>query len=401
MKARVLAVSYAYPPLPFPRSVQVERAVHAWGRRATVICASTETTTLLGNEDSAVEVLGWPESRSLSAMRRVLERFPLARSCPDPQLPWAFRTALRGQHTNVSPDVVVSFGAPMSTHLASLSLSKHFGAPLVVHLSDPWAANPMNRRSRLSEACSGRLEQLVVNSADRVVVPSEIMRLSLIERYRGVETSRFLTIPHLPPSGNHLARPDSDGRTGKVSLVHTGNLYEGRDLSGLVRIFESVRDLHPGVLDQLRFVHVGAMSRSAKTQMRGLTRLVEADSTDARVSPESARKVLAGADVGVVIEAPITKSPYLPSKFVDYVHEGLPILAVSPQGEVSRLLSGGGGYWANAHQPRQAAGVLADLVLDARSGRFRMPGPQLLNYLDPKRIASAWNEVLDGVLTRK
>lgn len=87
-------------------------------------------------------------------------------------------------------------------------------------------------------------------------------------------------------------------------------------------------------------------------------------------SYEEALQVMAASDVLVLIEAACEEGIFLPSKFVDYVQTGRPILALSPQvGTVNDILSAyGGGIAVDCRSPEAVADAIASMYDHWRAG---------------------------------
>jgi glycosyltransferase involved in cell wall biosynthesis len=90
---------------------------------------------------------------------------------------------------------------------------------------------------------------------------------------------------------------------------------------------------------------------------------------------KACREVMLKSDVLTVIEAPCEEGIFLPSKFVDYVEAGRPILAISPKSSTLNdiLSSKGGGIAVDRNSADEIYKSLCDLysswelgVLDAK-----------------------------------
>jgi hypothetical protein len=73
-----------------------------------------------------------------------------------------------------------------------------------------------------------------------------------------------------------------------------------------------------------------------------------------------------------VIEAPCVEGIFFPSKFVDFVQTGRPILGISPiNGTLADILSRyGGGILADCHSPEAVANAIRILYEEWRAGEL-------------------------------
>jgi glycosyltransferase involved in cell wall biosynthesis len=136
-------------------------------------------------------------------------------------------------------------------------------------------------------------------------------------------------------------RSDLAVKNSKFSMCHAGSLgLRGPDifLNG-VRRFLDRTGLQGSI--SVNFVGPPLESLQATVSQLSLDRVV---SVQGPKTYEETQGILAMADVLVVLEPPFDKGVFFPSKFVDLVQTGRPILAVSPvDGTISDIVSANGG----------------------------------------------------------
>jgi glycosyltransferase involved in cell wall biosynthesis len=107
------------------------------------------------------------------------------------------------------------------------------------------------------------------------------------------------------------------------------------------------------------------------------------------------------SDVLIVLEAAYTEGIYLPSKFVDYVQAGRPILAVSPvNGTLKDIIDAhGGGIAADCTSVSEIKSSLSELYscwiagdLDQKYGSER-----LYKLFDPKVILEQYQSIFEKI----
>src|SRR5690606_17772220 len=150
----VLAVSFAFPPLVAPRAIQVARLLRHLDAKVALVCASDESgvhdpSIEAGAEERLVICRRVPFTRSRTRRRidaaAAILRVPLWNRRPGMYRPWvapAVRAAEEISRAGFRPDVLVTFGNPMSDHLVGLELAARHRLPWVAHFSDPWTGNP-------------------------------------------------------------------------------------------------------------------------------------------------------------------------------------------------------------------------------------------------------------------
>jgi colanic acid biosynthesis glycosyl transferase WcaI len=178
-----------------------------------------------------------------------------------------------------------------------------------------------------------RLERAAYSAADRIVVLSRAFTDNLITK--GVP-ARKIELIYDPATRvpSALARPGV--RPGSLRILSMGNIGHSQGLTALVRAFEA----HPtGALLTITGTGVAAGEaraeiRSARVRMLGM------------VEDERLERELARADVAFVSQRYEGSEFNIPSKLMNFMAYGLPVLAaVNPRGEVARIVRNSGAGW--------------------------------------------------------
>lgn len=107
------------------------------------------------------------------------------------------------------------------------------------------------------------------------------------------------------------------------------------------------------------------------------------------------------SDVLLVLEAPYEEGIYLPSKFVDYVQTGRPILAISPKiGTVKDILSEhGGGIAVDCTSAREIENALNDLCCHWEKNTLDdvYSSDRLYPLFAPENIISSYTKIFEHI----
>ena len=111
---------------------------------------------------------------------------------------------------------------------------------------------------------------------------------------------------------------------------------------------------------------------------------------------------VASADVAVLIEAPCEEGIFLPSKFVDYLRLGVPIMAVSPkEGTINDVLKrSGGGMIADNRSAQSVAETLEVLWTYWKKGNLKeefSSDRTVAQYSEPK-VLSLYENLFESIL---
>jgi colanic acid biosynthesis glycosyl transferase WcaI len=180
-----------------------------------------------------------------------------------------------------------------------------------------------------------KLERAAYRAADRIVVLSRAFTDNLLAK--GVEPGKIeLIYDPATRVPRELAQPAAEDG---LRILSMGNIGHSQGLTALVRAFEARPDLNPGATLAITGTGVAADEareeiRTERVQMLGLV-------DDARLEQE-----LRTADIAFVSQQHDGSEFNIPSKLMNFMAYGLPILAaVNPGGEVARIVEGSAGGW--------------------------------------------------------
>jgi glycosyltransferase involved in cell wall biosynthesis len=368
---RLLAASYAYPPLRYPRAIQVARLIAHLGDDVTVVCAEEpgegDRTLLAAYPDHGRRVIRvpWsPWSRASAAARNLTLEDRLL--IPDRHRPWQrdAARAIRRHGLLDRADVLVTFGQPMSDHLLGLRLVSRKGPRWVAHFSDPWVDSAFRSGGRVTRSLNVRLEGKVMARADAVVFTSEETAELVTANYPRAVTAKSHVLPH---AHDPTLQPPARQRPAGLLVRYIGNFYGHRGPEPLFRALRALADAEPHALADVRVELVGNRDEPlADDALAGLPpRLVELRDP---VDYVDSLALMRDSDLLLVLDAPGDRSPFLPSKLVDYLGAGRPIVALTPEGPAAALVRRAGGWHADPSDTQAVAHALGAALTSVRRG---------------------------------
>jgi hypothetical protein len=378
---KLLAVSFFYPPYAYPRSVQVARLLRHTDASTVLVCADEEggrqdPTLEPGAEDFLTECLRVPFSvrKWRRQISRVASRFelPLWNRVPDQYRNWKPQ-AIRSiedflRRSDYRPDVLVTFGQPMSDHLIGLELHGRHGWPWAAHFSDPWVDNPFGRFDSLTRSFNAALERKVVESAQMLIFTSQETLELIMQKYAPEHRSKARVLPHAFNSGWNAAAA-SHSLESKITVRHLGELYGRRSPKPLFDALRLIHSTEPQSLSDVCFELIGATEESVLRDS-GFHHLPEGLVViQPTVSYRESLSLMAASDGLLVIDAPMERSVFLPSKLIDYVGAARPILGITPPGTSANLINQLGGWLAGPSEIEGVAQALSEFLLYLRRNR--------------------------------
>jgi glycosyltransferase involved in cell wall biosynthesis len=389
---KVIFLTYAYPPLKYPRSIQIARLVKYSSHEIRVVCCDDDSPK---DFSIAGDVEGKP-AEVVTVAKKPFSFFKPAHLLdwmllPDQHRSWALGAAdflLRS--SQVAPgDVLVTFGQPMSVHLAGLKIKRATGVPWIAHFSDPWADSPY-RHGVIKGWLNNIMERLVISGADRLIFTSQETVELTMSKYPTPWGDKAVVIPHAyDPSRYRKTPTECDG----FNLRYVGNFYGTRTPEPLIRALITLYQDRPEILRGVCFELIGHSESRIKIPPELPPGLL---SICPPVDYSTSLELMRSADVLLVIDAPFERSVFLPSKLIDYIGAARPILAITPPGPAAELVTHLGGLVADPRNPCEIAERLTSAIKYFRETQPQFWGPESVRKkFEASAVASRMDRLIN------
>lgn len=402
-KRRLLLLSYAFPPATAPEAMlSAKRVGNLPGWEAEVIAAAPFHPGM-GNDP---EMAAYAQARFARIHRLVPRvRLPWHRLGLLGQLPDGLRL-LNGETVRLAQalhaaqpfDAVLSWSTYHSVHLAALQLKRRLGLPWLAHMSDPWADNPFAGYRGLSAKLNLRMERSVIEAADRVLLTSPETTELVMGKYPQAWREKVVEIPHGYDASLYSGAEPAPRAGRPLVARYLGNFYGVRLPEPLFNALHAALATYPGLKNELVVEIVGRLDNGmAKTAAAerlpvGLVRVV------APVGYRRSLELMETADLLLIVDAPASISVFLPSKLVDYIGAGRPILSFTPEGAACRVTKEAGCWSAIPEDASACAEALIKAVRHIREGNT---GSRRLTRYSVESTAAQLASVLDDVVGQR
>lgn len=265
------------------------------------------------------------------------------------------------------PKVIITFGQPMSLHVAGLKLKKaHKNLKWIAHFSDPWVDNLYNNYNSWKRWINSYYEKKVFEYADKLIFTSSDT-IKLIENK--CDSDQLLKLAVVP----HCFNPDlfncSSAIPSSSSFIirYLGNFYGNRQPDPL---FEALKLFPQNLLNTLKIELFCSNPNTIIDKIQNY----QLDSIVKCLTPVSyleSLKLMEKSDLLLIIDAPANSSPFLPSKLIDYIGANKPIFGITPMGTSKTLIQEMNFECATPSNPALIATKLSQFIIDIKENRIK------------------------------
>jgi len=334
---KVLFLTYAFPPVNAPRSVQISRLLKYADLNPDLVCGvghyQNDANLYPEAVDQLKSVHRVPFTKRQETWAKIKRKQPFG-MLKDPDLfyPWV-KKAVKETWKIFNHDVLVSFGSPMSVHLGALKIKRKTGVKWIACFSDPWADNPFNNFSPALSRKVLKAEKLVFEQADKLFFNTPETIDLVMKKYNGAYRDKCGILPH---SFDPELYPDaSPPEEAPLIFRYIGHFYGNRSPEPLL---DALLKLPKAQREKIHVECYGGYAPSMIGNPAYKELLGSTVSFHKAVPYQESLALMKTAHALLVIDAPADISVFLPSKLVDYIGSGRPIMGITPPGASDRIL---------------------------------------------------------------
>lgn len=341
---RLLLLSYAFPPdntAAAARPGQLYDYLPENGYQPLVLASSDGGAT--HNGDTVYRIPVGAQSATVSLASTLAGLFMRYGAPYNDRLPWVpYAASAAAQLIRARPvQLIYSTSPSLASHFAALWLKSRFGLPWVADFQDPVRDNPFRTRSWLFPYDT-LIEHTLFRNADRLIANTDTVAEVWSRRYPQWAQKISVLWNSFDPRET-IGPALSPARSYKV-LAHVGSMYGERHPTLLL---SSIERLH---FDSslLRVKLIGPIDRpiiarlSPRFDHMRQSGILQVDNR--RIPREEALQETAEADYLLLLDLNERNASFqVPSKLLDYIRVGKPILAYTPTNSpVERILAQSG-----------------------------------------------------------
>ncbi|WP_277476813.1 glycosyltransferase [Catalinimonas alkaloidigena] len=342
-KKKLLIVSISAPPKNAPESLQAAKYFKylSYEDFNTTLITSKISDGWRPNDDTlkpylknihkVIEIPIWP-NRYIHALTSLLCPFLLEKPDGDAPFHWRYQQ-VKKKLKNDEPDIIYSRSTPISSSILALKLKMNYKVPWVMHLSDPWVDNPYLNLKKKGKSYNKKKESLCFKYADRVTVTSK-KTLELYQEKYPEHTDKLLLYPNVydPDLLNEIDLTLNE----KLTFVHTGRLYESRNVKSMLSAIEKFISRNPAAQGHVDFIFAGFADEKNKQIMTncslGCVKYLGALPFDKSLYLQRSAHVLINIDSD---EQDSRFQLFFPSKLLDYFVAKKTMLCITAEGSTT------------------------------------------------------------------
>jgi glycosyltransferase involved in cell wall biosynthesis len=179
-----------------------------------------------------------------------------------------------------------------------------------------------------------------------------------------------------------------------------GELYQNRTPKPLFDALQRLMQTDPSLVSRFRFEMIGEVHQLDLAAM-GLNKLPEGLVLfRPRVGYSESCSLMASATGLMVIDAPVEQgdsSVFLPSKLIEYVGAGRPIVGLTPEGTAAKLIRRLGGWIADPADADELARVMREFLVylwESRESDATWGNPDVRSEFQADSVAQAFKEIV-------
>lgn len=411
----IFAILYVYPPLQTPATmcyVKLLEGLRKNGSKVTVLTVNPDSFYFPGGgtvdpdlvnllPDGIVNHAVWswegnPVVRRLQEndlSHRLLHRFFEPR-----KVEWTYPAKRLLDQLDFSGfDLILSCSQPHCNHLLGSYLKRRTGKPWLAYFSDPWTDNVYaNFRSEKILDYNRRLEGEVIRDADSVMFTTEEMKNLVMKKYPAEWAGKCGSLPHsFVPEWYELEQAPQEVKKAELTLIHTGHFYGPRTPLPLLHALARLDSKVP-LAGRVEVRLYGTMEQQYRDYIDA--NLAEVVSVRAPVPYLQSLAAMRQADYLLLVDAPLAgtnESVFLPSKLVDYLGSGRPIIGITPRhGASARVLTETGNMVCDVLDQEDICRLLESVVTGAACPQLV---PQAMEGYSCTEVARTIQAVIERV----
>ncbi|MCM8569212.1 UDP-glycosyltransferase [Gramella jeungdoensis] len=312
-------------------------------------------------------------------------------------------TALRNSN-DFKPDLVLTLskGGSFRPHHALLGLPE-FHDKWMAYIHDPYPMHWYPPPYPWFEPGYHQKEDFMKNVASRCTItafPSKILMEWMGSKFEEFK-KKGVVIPHQidhenQPKASQLLAKDLVVKPEKFTVLHAGNLIQGREPFGLLEGFREFLSQSEEARQSAELVFIGGENYYSDILNEFEREVSQFKNSKEKLDFDTVQVLQHNASVNIILEAKSEISPFLPGKFPHCIAANKKILLLGPPNSESRRLLGFEyPYWSEIDDKRKITLLLSELFENWKKDKASMElnRPDLEEYLSVNQLSKTMDSI--------
>ena len=287
--------------------------------------------------------------------------------------------------------ILLSGGMGFSTHQAVSKISFKKNTKIIGVYHDPYPSSsypkPYNGGNKYYEIFKKRNLQKSLNKVTHIIFPSQKLYEWYLRDYKICDT-KVSIIPHAVKFEKRNIEFSENKTVKKIIIAHTGTLLEPRNPKTFLEVFGGLK-----ILD-VKLEFYGPIHENVYREIKSFES--ENIINNKRIPYALSIDIQREASFLLLIESGAEFSPFLPTKFVDYVNSGKPIIVLSPiKSEITRLLGSDYPFLSTLNDKRRISSIFQNINNPQKIEQVLSVINNLKDYFSESYIESHYSKILN------
>ena len=350
---RVLCISFWTPPVVRPQAILLGKMLPEWERQgiSPVLLSIAQKEKWEGVSFPQYYIPAIP-----GLVSRIVGRVPLLREWSDSLYQWYWARVAEKIIKDEKIDLIFSFANPQESNILGAILHKKLKLPFISHFSDPWYDNHYKDFTPERGALVLKLEKFIMEESDLILFTNQPALEMVMKKYPKEWIARTAVIPHNYEAIDYPERTKPRPTKPPYKISYIGAFYQKRTPEPFFKALAALLKKHPELEDAFTIELIGAANPYAGYSIEQLEQMLsdyglrERATLTAPITYKESLRAMVESDLLIAIDADIPGSPYLPSKVIDYIGSGTPIVSITPTGSPAGKIVTGSGYWTFSYE---------------------------------------------------
>ncbi len=369
---KILFVAIAFPPKNDPECLQgakYYKYLKSWQKDISILTSAIPTLFLpydksldhIVDKEAKIVEIKIPENKYLNFLLR-----KISLSCiqlPDTKFSFFLQWRKAVRKIKEKPELIYSRSNPISSALMALKLVKYYKVPWVLHLSDPWVDNPLNKRSKFATKINSKWELACFELATFITLTSQ-KTVDLYSKKYPEYSAKFILMPNVYDPEAFSTTAEEINFNDSLRFIYTGSLTENRSPELLFKTIEKIQAEDPMSLENVEFVFAGHFDRKCKELFKKYD--LPCVKNLGLLSYTKAKELQNAANVLIAIDSPAkteSEALFFPSKLLDYIVTRKKIVAITDLNSTTyNVVHNKYGYCVAHHEVDELARILHEII---------------------------------------